>query len=730
MYKKYIDFLISHKIFFLLLLGAINIFFIIGITKVRINPDFVLFTLRNSPAEAAFDRMTEMFKNTNQLSLLIEMDKKPATAAEFQKLRDIHLFFESLEGVTYVSSPAPAKIQLGRRTADFSSLTDEQIGLLYESFASRGEMNPVIEQDNSTFMVFTIFTAFTGGSSGEKKLFGQTSDYLKERNYTFFASGEIFLLKKIFDYVFILTFLLSGISFVLLFFFFRVNMGSFKAAFFSLIASVVGILWLIGTMGYLGIELSISTSIAPMFVFVMGSADGLHFVSHFYEDRCINRAMVPHALSATLEKVGIPMIMTTITTMAGFLSLLVIDSPDLNTLVLLSSAGIFFTAIATWLVLPLIFLRFNSCSGENRLVEFTVLKLKKVWGKPVLIGSVLLVLFSIPGILLTKNNFTLLSMFKKETAVRKNIENTRRITGNSLPLFITLQTKENPLLPETARRIEKLTAELKKEQLITGSVSIYTILALSNMTLYNKKKALYPDGKIQVEFLLTAFKKQAAGLVSGLFVREKNAARIVLFPRDFKNDTINRIEQTMLGFHSDEFRLELAGFQYTFTEMNGSIVAKQQYTLLCAFLLVFGLLFISYRKPVPALLSLVPIVMTVLVMFGFMGFAGIPVSSFISIITGIAIGVGIDYSIHFTSIFLYYKKAGAHSHQASSHALRYAARPIIINALGIAFGLSVLLFSPLTFHLHLSLIIWVTMGVSSILSLTLLPTLLKMFYKA
>jgi len=97
------------------------------------------------------------------------------------------------------------------------------------------------------------------------------------------------------------------------------------------------------------------------------------------------------------------------------------------------------------------------------------------------------------------------------------------------------------------------------------------------------------------------------------------------------------------------------------------------------------------------------------------------------IIFSITIGVGIDYAVHFSSVYKYYLKETNDNELAIKKAYSNSSRPIITNALGISLGLSILILSPLTIHFNVSMLMWVSMTVSVILTLTLLPFVFKKF---
>ena len=109
-------------------------------------------------------------------------------------------------------------------------------------------------------------------------------------------------------------------------------------------------------------------------------------------------------------------------------------------------------------------------------------------------------------------------------------------------------------------------------------------------------------------------------------------------------------------------------------------------------------------------------------LFGFMGYTGIDLSVLSGIMSGLTVGVGIDYAIHYISMYRYSRKQNAVSPALS--ALDYVTTPVLANALGLANGFTAMLFSPFQIHTTLSSLMWVTMLLGAFLSLSLLPSLL------
>ena len=133
------------------------------------------------------------------------------------------------------------------------------------------------------------------------------------------------------------------------------------------------------------------------------------------------------------------------------------------------------------------------------------------------------------------------------------------------------------------------------------------------------------------------------------------------------------------------------------------------------------MLLVSYRRLRETLVALVPVGLTVMVMLGFVAVSGIQLNLLTAVLSGIVIGVGIDYAIHFIAAIDYARDDG------DGHVLRAidrAGRPIVANALGIALALSALWLSPLKIHPQVSMIMWVAMSTAALTALLVIPALL------
>jgi hypothetical protein len=193
--------------------------------------------------------------------------------------------------------------------------------------------------------------------------------------------------------------------------------------------------------------------------------------------------------------------------------------------------------------------------------------------------------------------------------------------------------------------------------------------------------------------------------------------RFMVFPRDLDNETVTGVTSIDSGNGS------IIGSQLLMRELNNVLIKGQILSIIVTFIVILLMLLISLRDLKLAIVSSIPVLLSSIVLYGFLGVSGISLNLMTSTIFSITLGIGVDYAIHYSSVYQYYKKHGDRNPRET--ALRYTARPVIANALGLSLGLSALWLSPLLIHIQISALMWVAMIFAVFTSLTLLPTLIK-----
>ncbi|MBN2352671.1 MAG: MMPL family transporter [Spirochaetales bacterium] len=170
---------------------------------------------------------------------------------------------------------------------------------------------------------------------------------------------------------------------------------------------------------------------------------------------------------------------------------------------------------------------------------------------------------------------------------------------------------------------------------------------------------------------------------------------------------------------------ELTGNAVMLEGIRRSIFSNQISSVLLALAAVFILNWITFRSLKRGLISLTAVTVTILINFGIMGAFSIPLDFVGALIASVAIGTGIDYSIHFISRFSKeVERRGGDVRTAYAATLSSTGRAIVFNALSVGAGFAVLCFSNVIPFRTAGILLAVTMLSSSLGAMTLLPAVL------
>jgi predicted RND superfamily exporter protein len=129
--------------------------------------------------------------------------------------------------------------------------------------------------------------------------------------------------------------------------------GSFSSAMMPLIVVVLSVIWLYGTMGYLGIPLSTLAGSVAALVIAMGIDYSVHILNTYRFHRRDNT--VGEALSEAVGETGVAIVATSITTISAFMAFLSGAMPEMHRFGLIMSIGIAYALIFSFFLLPSVF---------------------------------------------------------------------------------------------------------------------------------------------------------------------------------------------------------------------------------------------------------------------------------------------------------------------------------------------------------------------------------------
>ena len=164
--------------------------------------------------------------------------------------------------------------------------------------------------------------------------------------------------------------------------------------------------------------------------------------------------------------------------------------------------------------------------------------------------------------------------------------------------------------------------------------------------------------------------------------------------------------------------------EYTMTKM---IVSSQVQSLLISLISVFIIITVAFGSGWAGIVGAVPLALAILLNYMVMGFAEINLDLVTSIIASVAVGVGIDYTIHFLSTYKEERAKTDNLEVVTRETFRKSGHGIVTNALAVGLGFLVLCFSKFVVLRYIGVLVAIVMFTSSYLAMTIIPGILNVF---
>ena len=563
--------------------------------------------------------------------------------------------------------------------------------------------------------------------------------------------------------------------------------GTVRGVLIPLGSVLMSTVWVIGFMGLLRVPLTLVSNIIPALLVAIGTAPCIHILSKFDED-VSRYGSDGKESQAAFREVGIRVILAALTIVLGFSSFILGSYlTTIKDFGIFASVGVAFSLLISILFVPALLgsIRVRprrAAPAGGRLIS----RFMAAWArvvvrrrKLIIIVSLVVLAAGIAGIPLITRESEFTNFINPKNPVRVTEALLQREFGGSRPLQIVFTGDlTNPFVLKEMLRLERF---ISRDHLAANPVSAADLVAEMNDLIDGRK--VIPDDRAKVGNLM--FMLEGQELVSGLLNDDRNEGQVQAMVGLLESGKLRRMIQSLqtyidsmdkklvvvrmdslsvrdrdlvmqyrMGKDSDPAELsqasaaiplglfqklsvseekepEVIRFDVRWTGMpliswhlDQSVLESQAESLGIALAFIFLLLTVKLRSWRAGLMGLAPIILAVMVMFGLMGLAGIPINVATVLVGAIALGIGIDYSIHFSVRFSTYYQGPSTAAAAVEKTIQTTGLAIIINVLAVTMGFIALLFANLLPLRQFGILTAVAMIGSGAGALTLLPALI------
>lgn len=515
---------------------------------------------------------------------------------------------------------------------------------------------------------------------------------------------------------------------------------------------VVGssVVWMLGTMSLMNIPLYAVTTLVPVLLVAIGLAYGIHIMNKYYEAASASPdADRKEIVLATMHEMWAPVTMASLTTAAGFLSLATSDMMPVKYFGLFTAIGVlgalFFslTFIPAWLmILPIRYPKeFRGETGRGHgLLTRALMGAGGIIGdhsKKVLLVAVGVIALGIVGLFRVYVDGSLLSNFKEdsEVLVADKILTEKFGGTNSLNIVIEGENRDDIKSPEMLRAIDRLQADLGAMEEVGATLSIGDYLKRMNRVMNENREEFsrIPDTRgLVAQYLLLYSMSGDPDDFDDVVDYEYRQANMRIRVNSDHSIVLKKVLDHVRSSAAEIFaglpaRVRLAGHvmtSYTFMDL---IIKGQIRSIFAAVLMVFLITSIMFRSPVAGLFCTMPVAIATMLNFSLMGAANIPLGVTTALLSGMGIGIGVDYAIHFVA--RYRRLAGEQTDRKARirATLGTAGRAILFNAVVVIAGFLVLMISNFPPSHWLSALVSVNMVSSFLGAVTVLPACMIVF---
>jgi len=432
-----------------------------------------------------------------------------------------------------------------------------------------------------------------------------------------------------------------------------------SAVIIPLLTAGLSVIWTLGLMAALDIPVNVMTSIVPVLLVIIGSTEDIHLLSEYMAgiSKGMNRREAIHHMS---NKMGLAVTLTFITTYLGFLSISLNKLQLLTEFGLMASSGLLLNFFITMLLVPIMLHFFGSTKSLAKTESRNNSFIQNIAGqlflfiqknrKGTIVVCVVILVFSLIGSSLLRVNNNSLDYFGTDSPVIQRVETLQNeLAGlQTFSVILTAGIEDTFLKVHYLEEVQKLQQFLTESGIADKTLSFTDVLAVVNQAMMEEDELRLPeDNDLLEEYMLLLKYDHIKGFVS----RDYSQIRILVRHQIGSSYELGQALEEISRFANKELspglRLNVTG-QSVLTakaaDYLSSAQAKSLGLMILVLLVIVALLFVNVKA---GIFAVIPNIFPIIVLFGFMGFSGIPLDTGTAMTAAIAIGICVDDTMHF-----------------------------------------------------------------------------------
>lgn len=464
------------------------------------------------------------------------------------------------------------------------------------------------------------------------------------------------------------------IAIILIFIGFYLCFRTLAGVLLPIVMVVMSIIWTMGTMGYLGLPITVVSNALPVIMIAVASSYGIHFMHTLYRFADQHETM-DSLVTATLDKIAAPIFITGVTSALGSLSLLIFKIQSLQEFGIIGAFGFAYATFICLSLLPCLCVlikkpQVKSHTFQQKIAWFTksIAEITLKNRNPIILTYIVIAGLALWQASKINVGDNYMKFFPKshEGRIAANVFNEKLDGVRVMDVMVDATdfgTIKDSDFFEQLTKFQAAIGELNN----VGSVHSYIDLVVhlsNNLRETGEPRTTLSSNKI-AQYLMMHELSATPGEVATLYDEHYEKAHLQVFLTSSNPEVHVAIHKEIQRISSNYFtNKEVVKFggdvMHRISLGKYIVLGKIQNIVLALIILLLTtwLIFRSFKKGV---FTLIPIIFSLIMIYGFMGVMGMRLGISTSLLTAMVVGIGIDFSVHYLISFYKYQQQGVES---------------------------------------------------------------------
>ena len=648
-----------------------------GIRFLVMDDDMMKMLPKNLESRISWDEVQNEFGSTEIIFVAFGSEDSSAYSAHaldnlWQLSENLELL-ESVREVTNISSSTKIEQYDGFMEIDdlqpSEKLTRNEIDEIKAYLNKNPKLKKRLISKNENYLITMIQPEFGFGLDRFRNNVVHVSDSLLA-DYEIHYGGTAYVTGSVPQLIREDVQLLIKAGLIIMLIMLLVNLRSLKAVIMVFIVIIPSLIAMMGFMGWAykitGLTcflFALLNTSMPIILLTIANSDGVHVITKFFREfRRLKSVKI--AIEYTMESLLIPIFLTSITTIAAFLTMISSPLEPLIGYGICMSVGIAWAWILSSLTLPAMINMVPWDSKSYSIAKPSILENLASFFSTIVtrfpfqtfsIGVLMVVLGGI-GIQSINVDVNVANFFKPGTEIRDSMDFMDREMSGTMDLRVRIEADVKD--PSILNGIDSLQLFVQENENISVTYSIADVVKQMHRTVMDDslKYESIPSTREKVNNLFTMYYMSGDqdGL-SSMIDHDHETTLITSLSSIMSTEDIFSLVRLMTTYIDEHFfgaeKISITGMIVVIRDMVLMVIRSSLLSIAISVVLIGLITALFFGRVFWGALSIIPFFSAVILNFGLMGHFNITLNHITAILSSIIIGVGVDFAIHYISQF-------------------------------------------------------------------------------